>query len=356
MSIEKLNAELSKLIQDLRVRVFGKKPNLSDIDPNFGRQDFKKHGVDYSIPKKYKRHLIIPVHPPRFAYLVNAFCNVDKKELDDVLLTIVLTSDVECEMFENYLEISGYKFPIPIEAISALGICEQFSLPSIVQCIRENKNNGIVNFKKMVAIYRALCLGVEEITCIDSDVLFMDHPSKMFDRLQHNFMKKEVLAGHSGLAANIVKETANFFPLEDEKKILDIMDDGNLYSWFFDAPYYPRKATIGWFAQFIMHFGSVENAFYHLKWGTFEHMIFQFYCLLYEDFKVVDIRPFTGDRVPDELWLSEVYDVIDRTGYHPTWSNLGGLISYINEEQKARAKREFEVAIHVDRVPARLDW
>jgi len=321
----------------------------------FGFPDIFSGRIDELITYK-NRHLIIPVHPPKFSYLFNSFSglnNIGKQS--DVFLTLVTTSDIEKEMLTNYISVSGAKIPMSYEIVSAVSICKDYNLNETTDCIKSNRNKGIVNFKKMAAIQRAFNIGAEEVVCLDSDILFLSSIDDIFDRLKVNFSKKEIIAGNSIHAGPIVVDTANILLNEDSIKIIDLFDGGKLYSWFFDAPYYPKKETLNWLDYLKSNYGSLDAAFSRFTWGTFENMLFQMYCILHEGFKITDIRGFTGERVPEELWMSEVFSVIDNTGYVPVWADLGGFLSYISHSDLARARTTFMMAMHVDRIPARFD-
>ena len=304
----------------------------------------------------HRKHLIIPVHPPKFAYLFNSFGGIANKNLySDVFLTLVTTSEIESEMLRNYIMVSSQKIPFDYEIISATKICDVFNLPKSKQAIISNKDNGIVNFKKMVSLWRAFQAGADEVMCIDCDVLFFRDADKIFDRLRTNFARKDVIAGTSGLARDIILTSIDHMKDSDKEKIRKLYKDGKIYSWFFDAPFYPKEETLRWFKYMIEKFSSVDEAISSFTWGTFEHLIFQMYLVLYEGFIVRDVSKITGDRIPEEFWIPEVFRVMDETGYAPVWVNLSGLLSFISDEDLNKARNSFMMAMHVDRVPGRLD-
>jgi hypothetical protein len=330
-------------------------PPLHQIDYNYRTKAFQDRPLAGAHSSAFARHLIIPVHPPRFGYLVNAFANIATGPGDeDVLLVLVVTSAMEREMLRHYLDLTGATFPVAFEVVSAIEICEQMNLQSIPEQIKTNRHNSIVNVKKVIAIYRSLCIGADEIVCIDSDIVFLSHVASIFDRLEESFRKKLVISGHIGMAQNIVRESASIFPRREELEILRLSEDGSLYSWFFDAPYFPKYETERFFAHLCSYRNGIEGLINSMTWGTFEHLLFQYYLLLKEGFHVLDIRSVTGDRVPDDLWLTEVLAVIDTFGYRPIWAQVGGMITYMTPELVRRVEKEFLVGMHVDRVPARL--
>lgn len=303
----------------------------------------------------FARNIIIPVHMPRAPYILNAFAPIRDHVADDVLLTLVATSAPERESLERYVRLMNWAPPCALEIVSAIEICRSYGLLGVERAVRTNRENGIVNFKKLLALHRAAALGAEEILCVDSDCAFIKPLGECFDRLKANHDTRTFVAGHAGLAAAIVDASIDAFGPQGAQQLRSVVGSPPLYSWFYDAPYYPREELMGWLDHMSGLYGGFAAFLDSVTWGTFEHLMFQYYLVLERGYRFEDVRHLTGDRTPEELWLTETFAVMEATGQVPSWAHLNAVTDYISPEQLDRSQAEFTMLMHVDRIFSRLD-
>ena len=300
----------------------------------------------------YRRHLIMPIHPPKVNHLSTIFSRVTSVIDQDVIWTLVVTSPAEREMVERYFQLAKPIVPSQLEVVSALEIAALLGMDDLANAIRENRNGGVINMKKLLAVYRAQCLGAEEICCVDSDVIFLKPLNELFDVCAGNYARQIFIACSSAIPSSVevILATSRYFSPFDEKSLGEIYQS-RLYSWFFDAPYYERSDTADFFNHIRQLYGGIENALSILSWHHFDHILYMNYLLLTGKFQLIDASESVGaGKLTDNLSLAELRIIEARFTVTPAWITLQGLIS----EWDDAASQGFCAIFHVDRLPSAI--
>jgi hypothetical protein len=84
---------------------------------------------------------------------------------------------------------------------------------------------------------------------------------------------------------------------------------GNLYTWWSDLPVYKRKHLPHFFSKIAMY---SEN----YTWNHFDHLIYQYYLILYHEFNIVNTTPLTGGFWSLEYLVTKTIPVLDCLKLH----------------------------------------
>ena len=307
------------------------------------------HPLPGALESHQSRHLLIPIHAPKFNYISSMFAWL-KGEWDhqEIRCTFIATSTAERELAERYVRLARPVMPKNYEIISAAELASSLGMNELVEAIVENREGGIINMKKMVALYRAYCEGADEVCCIDADSAFLRPLDQVFEKCAQNYEKKIFAASSSRneIAVHVIDHCSSYFSSNDRKK-LDKLYAKDLYSWFFDIPYYVRNDVFGFFNHITYLYGGLENALKILRWHHFDHILYLNYLILRGDFALCDVSPFvTAGRLSDEFLISDLESIERVTGLTPAWANLSALLS----DREPLASQNFHAISHVDRL------
>ena len=205
---------------------------------------------------------LVPLHPKHFLNakcLISSFFANDFERQSD--LAFVFSNESEEEEFQSLCGSGYYK--------------------SVVMPTELLENQGIVNVKKLYALY---CLKefYEFIIIYDAEMIFIKNINLL--QMCRDFLNQKILWGnytHYGFS-HIHNESARFFSSCENFKKLEKVP----YVWFNQPHIYPCK--------FIDHFFEVtkitKHSYKSLSWGSFDYMIFAYYLVLFRDFKIEDIE------------------------------------------------------------------
>ncbi|MCY1740369.1 hypothetical protein [Ensifer sp. SL37] len=296
--------------------------------------------------------IVIPIHGPKVTHLANMFNRISPKEClsGEILVTFVATTNEERETIANYIKVTGATIPVDFEIISAVDLCELMNLPKIERRIRENVLNSNINTKKFLGIYWSLITGCEDVVTMDADVAFLRSPNNLFEKLKDNFSRRVFFAGSptGDLMRDITSLSTDYFSPYDAHRLKSIMRYPELYSWFFDAPYYPRDLTLAFLTHLATLHQGHEGAFLKLSWHTFDHILFMYFTLLSGDFRMIDVRDsIASSNATDSLSISDIRRIKDIYDYQPVWATLQALIDSEGSQQE---RLDFVLAIHTDRI------
>lgn len=296
-----------------------------------------------------KRRLIIPIHPPKISHLSSMFSPPSAIADDfDVGLTFVATNREEREMFEKYISLTELRIPVPFEIISAVEACDRLGFSQLAETLSAGSGSTI-NVKKLLAIYIAVLDGATEIICLDSDVVFVSSVEEVFSKARSNYTKSVFFAANSpsDITRDVVSACADFYCPEDAMKLKSIMGT-NLFSWFYDVPYYPLPDVEAFLSHIAFCHGGIERALCRLTWHTFDHVLFLNYLVLRGLFNIADVTGVVGQGlISDNLGMVDIVSIKNSyDGYLPVWAPLSSMLS----DPHLSAEAGFSLAMHVDRV------
>lgn len=340
------NFDLKKEVKSLVALC--KPPSLEDVDGIVDSRSLEEATLSGASGVGRAKHLVIPIHPPKIGHISNIFSRADDTAAsDEVLLTFITTTPAERQLVQRYIELTHPRIPLAYDVVSAVEIAEALGLGLLASQVAKNEPS-IINVKKILGLYRSLRMGAEEVICIDSDAIFLGSIDALFETAKANYENKRFYAAFSPieLTDHVIQACSNYFA-ENENRRLRTMVPAGLFSWFFDAPFYPREDAREFLTHICVAHGGLEQALLALTWHTFDHILFINFLLIRGDFKMVDIRGLVEEgRITDDLALSDLRAVEAKYGYRPAWAPLSALFALPRDE----GGPEFTVAFHVDRV------
>lgn len=201
---------------------------------------------------------LIPIHPPHYHYLYNL---IHKCKNHNIVIDIFL-------IFSNRTDYNAFQM-------------KQYIKPIICDSV---KTKSIVTYKKFFGLKHLSNSNYDYIICCDSeiDILCENFTNEnIHHKINQLFYHKKIYAGEHKTV--ITKTSANLFPEYDVLK--KITNDFTLYFWWSDLPVYRRSDIIPFFNKI-----NYDN----IVWEHFDYIIYQYYLILYHDFKIINITPITN--------------------------------------------------------------
>jgi len=186
---------------------------------------------------------------------------------------------------------------------------------------RHNRNQSIVTIKKIAGMKWALQAGYETILSIDSDVLAWSDLDGLFPCAKHNYDKNIYYArrAHVGVCARINADCFTSFKPDDIGSLMAATDDGQLYSWFFDAPCYRAADLQAFFDYMASYHGSLAKWMTRFTSFSFEHLYFQFFRTLYQSSRLVEIPVEEIQVHLEAISAPELAQIGRKYDYRPVW-------------------------------------
>jgi hypothetical protein len=239
--------------------------------------------------KIYDTALLIPVHPPKYTYvygLINSFIN-NEISID---LYIVFSNSADFEMF----------------------LMKDYIKPIVLSGIINNKS--IITFKKFYGLKHLSNSSYDYIIVCDSETAIIPEnftSENITTKLSNIFANKKIYAGdisqldtwgHDYLV-NITRSCASLFSDSEYEHIRNITNNFNLYFWWSDIPVYKRENLDSFFNK--IDYTDIEYA-------HFDHIIYQLYMILTEDFQIVDTTPITNCKWSLEMLNTDNLDILNK--------------------------------------------
>ena len=200
-------------------------------------------------------------------------------------------------------------------------------------------HRGIISIKKFQGIEVALQQGYEYAIVIDCETTFT-RSFNSYEVAKYLSEQKKVystLTDHNVLI-DINRRAADFFTDEEREKLRAITKDFREYFWFNDLAFYDIAVCNRFFEK--VYAGDPLQFYSKMSAAHFDHIIYIYYCLLYEEYKIVNLNekinlpfePFsqfhlgavesigdrsTRDRVPREMAEKIVKEI------NPFWMPYG---------------------------------
>jgi hypothetical protein len=224
---------------------------------------------------------LIPIHPPRYDFMYKL---IDKCKNNHIEIDIFL-------VFSNNADYDDFNMKGEIKPI----ICDPF------------KTDSIVTFKKFYGLKQLANSAYDYIICCDSEIDILCHNftnENINSKIQQIFDNKKIYAGHTdkGALPCITQTSANLFP-EKHDLLKNITNDFSLYFWWSDLPVYRRVD--------ITPFFNMINCDI-IVWEHFDHIIYQYYLILYHGFEIINTTPITGIKWSLEEFRINDIDILNK--------------------------------------------
>ena len=230
--------------------------------------------------------LLIPVYPPDYNYIYRLLRKMNKHHIEIDIYLIFSSSD-------------DYKL-FKMKQIKPIIVDEPMN------------TNSIGVFKKMYGLQKMIHEKNDYIICIDceTDIIPKNFTKEyILKKINNIFKNKKIYGGEKrGLQKKISQSSANVF--DDYKKLQKLTNDFSIYCWWSDLPVY-KKSHLSHFFECI-HYN--ENK-YKLTSLQFEHYMYQYYLLLYHDFHIENVTPYTNIKFS----LEEIYTTYFNSASCKTW-------------------------------------
>jgi hypothetical protein len=276
-----------------------------------------------------KSCFIIPVYPPHYSYL--SFLNELPDNLEfDVYLVLSFSRDLEDLDRCNYKKI--YKTIVLEDHLDHSFINEIIN------------KNVIITFKKYYAL-NTLKEKYEYLATCDSEIKFIntDKVDLKFKRFcDSKTIIGSVLSENSkniNLAKDINRYSCVFF---DTLASSNVTEDFRFYFWFSDIPIYD-SSILKRYLDFIK-FEDFSNFVNKINWHFFDYIPYGIYCLMYEDYRKINILDFNINRNWSlESMPFDMYIEVLKTGYSPLW-----LIHNTWSENKEKVSDDVIMVYHMN--------
>jgi hypothetical protein len=262
------------------------------------------------------------VWPPHYHYL--SFLNNLADNLEfDLYLILSYNDDLIKLKSLNYKNV--YK-TIVLEEFVGKSIIDNFLNKPI-------EEQGIITFKKYFAL-DLLKEKYEYLATCDSEIEFVscDFVNEKFK----NFCERKIIIGSTvDSPINVV----NPFEILPQSKLIEVVEKINktsaalfneeeieriskfnfrFYFWFSDIPVYDSKILIDFFNHINFNETQYENFIKKLNYYTFDFIIYAYYCLMYKDYKTLNIKDYGISRNWSlESMPYDIYEEILKLKYEP---------------------------------------
>jgi hypothetical protein len=192
---------------------------------------------------------------------------------------------------------------------------------------------GVITFKKWYGLDYILknysdCF--DYIITTDAEVQFIDDNfdvNHIYSRCQYIFDNKKFYGGRFDTndhqyILTVNQDSFNTLRLVSEQqrqKLMSETDDLHIYLWMSDLNVY-RVSDLGPFMECIQFDNSEIQ--HRLSYEAFDHIAYQFYCIMFLDFNVVDVSSLIGYPWLLESYLTdskEPFIKLQKEGYKISW-------------------------------------
>jgi hypothetical protein len=238
---------------------------------------------------------LIPIYPPHYQFIYNL---INKLELNDIQIDIHL-------VFSNIEDHDKFSMKNKINSII---------LP------KSYKTNSIITYKKFFGLQHLSNSKYDYIICCDSEIdIICDNFTNQIinDKIKQIFDNKTIYAGDVSIrdVNNILQTSANLFP-ENYEYLRDITNNFTLYFWWSDLPVYRREDIIPFFNTI-----NYDN----IVFEHFDYMIYQYYLILYSEFKIINTTPITNLGWSLEMLKTTDNNILNALlsiNYGFSWNNI----------------------------------
>jgi len=213
--------------------------------------------------------ICIPVYPPHYEYAYTFI----RKTKGLFHLCFIFSSNEDYELFALKDDIIPLIYPEPIP----------------------NGDDSIINKKKLYALHALKDSSYTYILVIDAETDFLGesyNETKFLHSLEAYFSNQKIYGKtitenpHYKQLRKIMETCADSFPPDVLNNIVEETDRFTVYTWWSDLPLYKR--------EHLSHFLSLLQP--PITWFHFDYILYSYYLIAYQNFKIVNVEPFIQDR------------------------------------------------------------
>jgi hypothetical protein len=208
---------------------------------------------------------VIPIHPPKYIYI---YTLINKLIKEDIYIDIYL-------VFSNTDDYNAFNMKSNINPIIITGIIN---------------NKSIITFKKFYGLNQLILSKYHYLICCDSEIdIITEHFTNinMLKKINDIFSNRIIYAGDiTGIWANKILEASARLFENEINRLKSITNDFNLYFWWSDLPVY-RVSDLDVFFNTI-------NINMLISDQQFDYIIYQYFLILTDDFKIINTSPITN--------------------------------------------------------------
>jgi hypothetical protein len=237
---------------------------------------------------------VVPIHPPKYEFARNLLNSYRPEFLD---LYFVFTNEHEKELFGN------------------LGDAKSIVLDSSLPHQELSQLYRYVTFKKFYGISK-IYDEYDYILTLDSECMFINQ-EKLQSVVENFCNKKEVYGCPQQNISEISLKCIEYLKIFDRQKFMDVVPD--VYFWFSQIPIY-ESSIVKRFLKFI-NFQEYEFQSKILSWYTFDYIIYIYYCVQFEGYKIINLNDFGIflNHSLEERLTNQVEDVMEKNGIEINW-------------------------------------
>lgn len=231
---------------------------------------------------------LIPIYPPHYHFIYKFINRLQSNAIQmDVYLVFTNTSD-----YNSFEMKSDIKHMI---------LSKAFEKDPNVKYIKD----PIITYKKFFGLKQLSQSKYDYIICCDSeiDIIPTNFTSDNIEqKIQQIFHNKMIYAGdtHQELEIQITSGAAEVFP-NNYEELNKVTNNFKFYFWWSDLPVY-RREDIDTFLNMIDH----------SKINAFDYIMYQYYLILFHDFKIINITPLTNVRGSLEKLNTSDINILNR--------------------------------------------
>jgi len=209
---------------------------------------------------------VIPTHPPHFHYLYNLLNKLEKHHIT-IDIFLVFSNDNDYNTFELKEKIKPIIIREPLNYMS------------------------MITSKKFYGLKQLINTHYDYFIVCDSEIDIIPEnftKDNIKYKLDNIFKNKKIYAGDlNGRGIRYVNTyCASLYYGEDFNKLKEATKDFTLYSWWSDIPVY-RRSDLKYFFEKVNCNNIHDRAF-------FDHIIYQYFLILTDNFKVIDTTPISN--------------------------------------------------------------
>ncbi|NBP66412.1 MAG: hypothetical protein EBU66_17420 [Bacteroidetes bacterium] len=240
--------------------------------------------------KIYDTAFLIPVHPPKYTHVYEMINSFRENNICIDLYT-VFSNNEDYQMF----------------------LMKDYIKPIIVSGSLNNKS--IITFKKFYGLKHLANSSYEYIIVCDSETTIIPEnftSENITEKLSNIFTNKKIYAGDisqlddastKDFLTSITRSCASLFSGSQYEHLRNITNNFNLYFWWSDIPVYKREHLVSFFN--IIDYTNIEYV-------HFDHVIYQLYMVIKEDFQIVDTTPITNTKWSLEMLDTDNLDILSK--------------------------------------------
>ena len=273
---------------------------------------------------------VIPTHPPHYHYIYNLIWRLEQAKIHiDIFLVFSNTSDFELFNFKSSIK------PIIIP-----------SMPKWSEI-----QTPVVVFKTFYALKQLAATTYDYFIVCDSEIDIIGENltnENLREKITTIFANRNIYSGDvsdnsitNGYLREILDKSAGVFNETDRESLRLITKDFTQYIWWSDMPVF-RRADLDKF------FDRIDET--KVSWYVFNHIVYLYFLILTDDFKIVDTTNITGMNWslehPNIVYNKTMIDKLSELGVGFSWVVYK---SFLTMKDHFKKDKKTIILYHLDR-------